>query len=137
MKALRLVFDADDFNRLMRALAHFPDVWPICRDHLRKVLPVHLWNRTRLGDQLLDIGFHGRNHAAHHAVVSQMAHEAAGVDVRKHRNLELLEIFFGYLLRAPIRADLRKLAHDQAFNVRARAFVVFGVGAVVADLRIG
>ena len=32
---------------------------------------------------------------------------------------------------------LRKLAHDQALDIRTRGFVVFGVGAVVADFRIG
>src|SRR5262249_28678919 len=66
-----------------------------------------------------------------------MANKRARVYIGKHRNLELLEIFFGHLLRAPVGADLRELAHDQALNVGARGFVVFGVGAVVADLRIG
>ena len=45
----------------------------------------------------------------------------------EHRNLELLQIFFGNLLRAPVGADSRKLAHDQPFDIGARGFVVFGL----------
>ena len=32
---------------------------------------------------------------------------------------------------------LRKLAHDQSLDIRTRGFVVFGVGAVISDFRIG
>ena len=66
-----------------------------------------------------------------------MPHQRARVDLRQHRNLELFEIFFGHLLRAPVGADPGKLAHDQSLDVGTRGFVVFGVGAVVADFRIG
>ena len=66
-----------------------------------------------------------------------MTHQRAGVNIAQHRNLELFEIFFRDLLRAPVGADAGKLAHDQALDVRPRGFVVFWVGAVVADFRIG
>ncbi len=66
-----------------------------------------------------------------------MAHQGAGIDLGQHGNLVALEIFFGDLLRAPVGADARELAHDQALDVRTRGLVVVGVGAVIADFGIG
>src|SRR5207245_2266208 len=40
-------------------------------------------------------------------------------------------------LGAPVGAHPGKLAHNQAFDVGPRGLVVFRVGAVVADFRIG
>ena len=90
-----------------------------------------------LRHQLVGVGLQSRDHAAHHAVVAQVPHQRARIDLRQHRNLELFEIFFRDLLRAPVGADPGKLADDQALDIRTRGFVVFGVGAVVADFRIG
>ena len=67
----------------------------------------------------------------------QMPHQRARVDLRKHRNLEALHVLVGDLLRAPVRADRRELAHDQPLDVGLGGLVVCLVGAVVADLRIG
>jgi hypothetical protein len=72
-----------------------------------------------------------------YGTLAQMAHQCAGVDVSEDRYFELLQVFFSDLLRAPVGAHARKLADDQALNVGARSFIVFGVGAVVADFRIG
>ena len=105
MKSLRLVFYAHNFDRLMRALAHFPDVRTIGADHFREILAVHFWDGARLGHQLLHVGLHRRDHATHDAVVAQVTNEGARVNVGQHRNLELLEILFGNLLRAPVGAD--------------------------------
>ena len=66
-----------------------------------------------------------------------MAHQRARVDLGEHGNLVALEKFLGNLLRAPVGADARELAHDQPFDIRTRGFVVVGVGAVIADFRIG
>ena len=66
-----------------------------------------------------------------------MAHQGPRVNLRQDRNFELLQILLGHLLRAPVRADLRELAHDQAFDIRPGGFVVFWIGAVIADLRVG
>jgi hypothetical protein len=41
------------------------------------------------------------------------------------------------LLRAPIGADGRELARDQALDIRAASLIVGGVGSVVPDLWIG
>src|ERR1700686_3135391 len=70
-------------------------------------------------------------------MVSQMAHQRAGVDIGEHRNPELFEIFFRDLLRAPVGAYAGKLAYDQAFDIRPRSLVVFGIRSVVTDFRIG
>src|SRR5579863_599988 len=66
-----------------------------------------------------------------------MANQRAGVDFAEHRNLVPLQILLGHFLRAPIGAHTRELAHDQPFNVRTRRFAVVGVGAVIADFRVG
>src|ERR1700756_5121932 len=66
-----------------------------------------------------------------------MPYERPGIDLRQHWNPELLKIFFSHLLRAPVGADPRKLAHDQAFNVGPGGFVVFRIGAVISDFWIG
>src|ERR1700693_5644904 len=66
-----------------------------------------------------------------------MAYQGACIDIPKDRYFELLQILFGDLLRAPVGTHARKLADNQALDVGARGFVVFGVGAVVADFRIG
>src|SRR6202047_3073446 len=79
----------------------------------------------------------GRNHAPHHAVIAQMPHQRARVDVGKYWNLELLQILFGHLLRAPVRADLRELTHDQPLDPGTRGLVVVVVGSVVADFWVG
>ncbi len=36
----------------------------------------------------------------------------------------------------PVRGDLRKLTHDERFNVRPRRFFVVEIGADIADVRI-
>ncbi len=66
-----------------------------------------------------------------------MTHQGAGVDLGEHGNLVALEIFLGNFLRTPVGADARELADDQALDVRTGRLVVFGVGAVIADLGIG
>src|ERR1700680_2704703 len=66
-----------------------------------------------------------------------MPHQRPRVDVGQHRHLELLQVFLGHLLRAPVRAHARELKHDQPFDPRTRGFVIFLVGAIVADFGIG
>src|SRR5580692_1389076 len=70
-------------------------------------------------------------------MVAQMPYQRSCIDIREHWYLELFQVLVGHLLRAPVRAHLRELAHDQPLNPRTRGLVVFLVGAVVADLRIG
>src|ERR1700677_1165559 len=66
-----------------------------------------------------------------------MAHQGARVNIGKNRNPELFHELVRHLLRAPVGTDLRKLAHDQPFNVRTNSFIVLGIGAVISYFRIG
>src|SRR3954451_15815171 len=66
-----------------------------------------------------------------------MADKSASVDVRYDRNLVFFQILIGNLLRAPVGAYRRKFAHHQSLDIRTRGFIVFRVGAVIADLWIG
>src|ERR1700692_3001618 len=66
-----------------------------------------------------------------------MTHQRARIDISEHRNPELFEIFFGNLLRTPVGADAGKFAYDQALYIWTCGFVVFWVGSVVSDFRIG
>ena len=69
-------------------------------------------------------------------MIAQVADQCASVDIPEDRYLELFQVFFRNLLRAPVGAHARKLADDQALNIRACGFVIFGVRAVIADFRI-
>src|ERR1700691_5355432 len=137
MKARGLIFYPDHSHRLMRALADLPYVRALRAHLFGKVGAVHLRNRIGFGYQLLRVALDGRDYAAHHAVVAQVPHQRARVDIRQHRHFELLQVLLGHLLRAPVPTPFRELAHDQAFDPRTRGFVIFLVGAVVTDLRIG
>ena len=121
----------------MRTLAGFPNVGVVGGHDFGQVRSVHLRNRPRLGHQLLGIVLQGGNHAAHHAVVAQMAHQGSSVNFGQNRNLELLQIFFGYFLGSPVGADFGKFANDQPLDIGPGGFVVFGVGPVIANLRVG
>ena len=66
-----------------------------------------------------------------------MADQGAGIDIGDHRDLEFFQILVGHLLRAPVGADGRELAHRQTFYIRMRGLVVVRIGAVIADLRVG
>ena len=66
-----------------------------------------------------------------------MAHQRAGVDLGQHRNRIALHVLVGDLFGAPIGADGRELADDQALDIGLGRLVVCLVGAVVADLGVG
>src|SRR5215469_3413771 len=136
VKARWLVFHSDHGNRFVRALADFPHVRSLGADFLRRVGTVHPRKGARLRDQFLRVTLDGRDHTAHHAMIPQMAHQSARIDIREHWHFELLQIFFRHLLRAPVRADARELAYDQPFNPRTRSLVIVLVGTVISDLWI-
>ena len=82
--------------------------------------------------------FHGGKHAAHHAAVAQMAHQRARIDIGDYRDAVLAARNSRASSSERQLLVMRgKLAHHQTLDVRARGFVVGGVGAVVPDLRIG
>src|ERR1019366_8594547 len=133
----RPVLHADHFRRLVRAHAFVPLVNVASGDLFRQVRAIHLRNRVGLRDELVRVGLQGGDDTAHHAVGAQVANQSAGVDLAQHGNLVALEIVLGNLLRPPVGADAGELAHDQSFDVRARGFVIVGVGAVIANFGVG
>ena len=68
---------------------------------------------------------------------AKVPHECARVDLGQHGDRVAFHVLVGHLLGAPVGADGGELAHDQAFDVRARGLVICLVGAVVSDLGIG
>src|SRR5262249_1947447 len=66
-----------------------------------------------------------------------MAHQRAGINIRENGNVEALEVFVGDRLRAPVGTDGREFANYKAFDEGPGGFIVFGVGSVIADLRVG
>ena len=137
VELLRFVLHPNNGNRLVRAFAELPYIRMFGAHDFGEIGPIHFGYRARLGDELFRVGFKGGDHSAHHPVVAQVAHQGARVDIRQHRNFGMFQVFFGNLLRAPIGADFRKLAHDQPLYVGPRGLVIFRSRAVVSDLRIG
>ena len=68
---------------------------------------------------------------------SRRCRTRARVSMSASTGIVPLHVLVGHLLRAPVGADPRKLAHDQALNIGPRGLVIVLVGAVVADLGIG
>jgi hypothetical protein len=66
-----------------------------------------------------------------------MTNHSARVNLSDYRNVKALQVFFRDLLRAPIGAYGRKLARNQALDIRTAGLVVGGIGSVVSNLWIG
>ena len=66
-----------------------------------------------------------------------MPHQGASINIGQHRDFEFFQILVSHLLRAPVGAHARKFAHDQPFDIRPGSLVVFRIGAVIPDFRIG
>src|SRR5271166_1721262 len=133
----RLILYTHDLGRLVRAHAFIPLIHVASADFLRQISAIHLGDGACLGNQLRGVGLQGRDDATHHSVVAEVPYQGARVNLGKHGNLIALQILLRDLLRTPVRADAREFAHNQAFDVGAGRFIVFGVGAVVADFGIG
>ena len=106
------------------------------RHHARQIRPIHFAKVPRSLNQNLRIRFFGRNHAAHHAMGTQMPHQGSRVDFSQHRDCVPLHVLVRHLLRAPVRTDDRELADDQPFDKRLSRLIIRVVGAVIADLGI-
>src|SRR6185437_83580 len=66
-----------------------------------------------------------------------VANESTAVNIGDDGDLEFFQVLVSNLLRPPVGTDGGKLAHSQPFNVGVGSFIVFRVGSVIADLRIG
>src|SRR5690348_1907971 len=117
VEAFRFIFHANDCYRLVRAFPNFPNVRMFSGNNFRQIGAIHFRNGERFGDELVGIGFQSGDHATHYAMVAQMAYQGAGVDIPEDRYFELLQVFFGNLLRPPVGAHARKLANNQSLNV--------------------
>src|SRR5947209_19985466 len=66
-----------------------------------------------------------------------MANKSARVQICDYRNIEAFQILIRRRLRTPVGADWRKFANYKPLNEGSNGFVVFRIGAVIADVRVG
>ena len=66
-----------------------------------------------------------------------MADQRARIEIVDDGNAVALEIFLGSFAGAPIRGEVGEIADNESFNIRLWGFFVIGVGADVADVRVG
>ena len=66
-----------------------------------------------------------------------MTDERPGIDIPDDRDFVAIQIELSSFGRAPVRGNLRKLAHDERFDIGARGFFIVEIRADVADVRIG
>ena len=116
--------------------AFVPAVGFSAGDAAGQFLSGHSRKLFRFENQLLGGSAVGCNDAAESANIAQVADERAGINVPDDGNLVAVQIELRGFRRAPVRRDLRKLAHDERFNVRPRGFLVVEIGADVSDVRI-
>jgi hypothetical protein len=90
-----------------------------------------------LEDQLLCGRTAGGYHAAERADSANMTDERARINIPDSGNLMTVQIELRRFRRPPVRGDLRKLAHNERFNVRPRRLLVVKIGTHIADVRIG
>jgi len=117
--------------------AFFPAVGFFAGDVAGEFLSGH--GRQLLGfeDQLLGGSAVGGHDAAESANIANVAYEGAGIDIPNGGNFVAIQIELGGFGRAPVRGNLRELAHDERFNVRAGGFFIVEIRADIADMRIG
>jgi hypothetical protein len=88
-------------------------------------------------DQLFRGGAVGGNDTAKRAYFADVADKRARIDIPNDGNFVAVQIELGGFSGAPVRGDLRELADDERFDIRARRFFVVKIGADIADVRIG
>jgi hypothetical protein len=66
-----------------------------------------------------------------------MQYQRAGVDIPDGRNLVAIQIQLRGFCGTPIRSGLRKLSHNQRFDVRTRSLFVVKIGADISYVWIG
>jgi len=78
----------------------------------------------------------GRNDAAQRADFSDVANQRARIDVPDNRDFVTIQIKMCGLGGAPIRSDVRKLAHNQRFDIRLCGLFIIEVRANVSNVGI-
>ncbi len=117
--------------------AFFPAVGFFASDSAGEFLPSHCGQLLGFEDQLLGGRTVGSHNAAERPDVANVANERARVDIPDGGNFVAIQIQLRRFRCAPVRGDLRKLPHDERFDVRPRRFFVVEIGADVADMGIG
>jgi hypothetical protein len=114
----------------------FPPVGFFTGDAAGEFLASHHGQLFGFEDQLLGGCAVGCDDASESADVTDVADERARVDIPDGGNFMAVQIELGGFCGAPVRGDLRKLADDQRFDIRAGGFFVVEIGADIADVRI-
>ena len=132
------VFTKELVAGLVLGFGVVPLVDNLGRNDRGEVGAVHLFDRTRLGDQrgLVEV-LTGGDYATHDAVGAQVPDDRTGVDLGDDGNAATFQVLVGDLGRAPVGADRRKLARDQALDHGPGGLGVGRRGAVVSDVWIG
>src|SRR3569623_985960 len=106
--------------------------------HLREVHAVQTgkFARGRDGTLLVD-AVTGRDAAVLRALLAQETRELAGIDAGDGDDLVAAQIRLQRFFRAPAAQHARHVAYDQAAREHRVRLLVLGVGADVADVRVG
>src|SRR5690606_946283 len=104
------------------------------RDLAHEVGALHLPDTPRLLDQLLRVDGARRDDAAQHAAAAQLPRERARVHFGDRDDAVRHEVLAQRLVGAPAARHGRRLADDEAGDLRLPRLVVGAVDAVVADL---
>jgi len=116
--------------------AFYPAVGLFATDMAGEFLAGHRRQLFGLENQLLCGRAVSGNDSTHGADIANVAYERACVDIPNSGNFVAIQIELRGFRGAPVRRDLRKLAHDERFDVRARRLFVVEIGADVPDVRI-
>jgi hypothetical protein len=101
-----------------------------------KFLSGHQRNLFCFMDQLVGGSTVRGHNAAKRADIADVADERARIDIPDSGDLVTIQIELSGFGRAPVRRDLRKLPHNQRFDVRASSFLIVEIRADVSDVRI-
>jgi hypothetical protein len=88
-------------------------------------------------DELIGGGAVGGNDAAEGAEFAEVEDQRARVDIPDDGNFVAIEIELRAFAGAPVGSNLRELANDERFDVRARSFFILEIRADIADVGIG
>jgi hypothetical protein len=99
-------------------------------------LPGHQRHLLGFEDQLFGGCAISGDNAAESADVPNVADEGARIDIPDGWNFVAIQIELGGFCGAPVRRDLRKLPHDQGFDVGTGGFFIVEICADIPDVRI-
>lgn len=108
----------------------------VTRDAAGELLAGHGGKGAGFADERFGVRAIGGDDTAERAGLANMTHECARVQIPDDGNVVALEVSLSRFAGAPARGNLREIADDERFDIGARRFLVLGIGADVADVRI-